>query len=205
MSHSNKKNHVWMTTKRVETLVDGIFAIAMTLLVLNIDVPQITGHVTDPLLWQYLVNLSNQLYIYAFSFALLASFWKANHHQFFYIRESDSTLIWITIIWLMFVALVPFSTNFVSDYGSHKVPMLFFNFNMLFIGIFFSLNWAYVTRKEYFIEGMTKKKINQVKNLNYILPFVAIIAIGLTFITPMLSPFSYFLLIFLRRFKNYYN
>jgi len=202
MSHSNKKNHVWMTTKRVETLVDGIFAIAMTLLVLNIDVPQITGHVTDPLLWQYLVNLSNQLYIYAFSFALLASFWKANHHQFFYIRESDSTLIWITIIWLMFVALVPFSTNFVSDYGSHKVPMLFFNFNMLFIGIFFSLNWAYVTRKEYFIEGMTKKKINQVKNLNYILPFVAIIAIGLTFISPILSPFSYFLLIFLRRFKN---
>jgi uncharacterized membrane protein len=202
MSHSNKKNHVWMTTKRVETLVDGIFAIAMTLLVLNIDVPQITGHVTDPLLWQYLVNMSNQLFIYAFSFALLASFWKANHHQFFYIRESDSALIWITIIWLMFVALVPFSTNFVSDYGSHKVPMLFFNFNMLFIGIFFSLNWAYVTRKEYFIEGMTNKKINQVKNLNYILPFVAMIAIGLTFISPILSPFSYFLLIFLRRFKN---
>lgn len=199
MSHHLKKNHVWMTTKRIETLVDGIFAIAMTLLVLNIDVPQITGVVTDPLLWQYLVILSHQLYIYAFSFALLASFWKANHHQFFYIRESDSALIWINIIWLMFVALVPFSTNFVSNYGSHQIPMLFFNFNMLFIGIFFSLNWTYVTRKDYFIEGMTQKSISRVKKINYELPFVALIAIGMTFISPELSPFSYFLLFFLRR------
>lgn len=173
----------------------------MTLLVLNIDVPQITGVVTDPLLWQYLVILSHQLYIYAFSFALLASFWKANHHQFFCIRESDSALIWINIIWLMFVALVPFSTNFVSNYGSHQIPMLFFNFNMLFIGIFFSLNWTYVTRKDYFIEGMTQKNINRVKKINYELPFVALIAIGMTFISPQWSPFSYFLLFFLRRLK----
>ncbi len=202
MGHSNKKNHVWMTTKRIETLIDGIFAIAMTLLVLNIDLPQVTGHVTDPLLWQYLVNLSHELFIYAFSFALLASFWKGNHHQFFYIRRSDTALIWINIIWLMFVALVPFSTNFVSDYGSHQIPMLFFNFNMLFIGIFFSFNWAYVTRKDYFIEGMTQKKINQVKKINYMLPFVALIAIGITFISPLWSPISYFLLILLRNLKS---
>lgn len=197
MSHSQKKN-VWMTTKRIETLVDGIFAIAMTLLVLNIDIPQLTGFITDPILWQYLVNLSHQLYIYAFSFALLASFWKANHHQFFYIKKSDSALIWITIIWLMFVALVPFSTNFVSNYGSHQIPMLFFNFNMLFIGILFSISWMYVTRKNYFIEGMTLKKINQVRKINYLLPFVALIAIGLTFISPEWSPISYFLLILKR-------
>jgi uncharacterized membrane protein len=202
MSHHLKKNHVWMTTKRIETLVDGIFAIAMTLLVLNIDVPQITGIVTDPILWQYLVNLSHQLYIYAFSFALLASFWKGNHHQFFYIKESDSALIWINIIWLMFVALVPFSTNFVSDYGSHQIPMLFFNFNMLIIGIFFSLNWTYVTRKDYFIEGMTQKNIDRVKRINYELPFVALIAIGVTFISPQWSPFSYILLFFLRNIIN---
>jgi hypothetical protein len=76
--------------------------------------------------------------------------------------------------------------------------MLFFNFNMLFIGIFFSLIWTYVTRKEYFIEGMTLKKINQVKKINYFLPSVALIAIGITFISPELSPFSYFLIIFKR-------
>ena len=54
-----------MSTKRIETLVDGFFAIALTLLVLNIDVPNIVGSVTDPVLWQYVVNMSQQLWIYA--------------------------------------------------------------------------------------------------------------------------------------------
>ena len=70
MNDSNEKHHVWMTTKRIETLVDGIFAIAMTLLVLNIDLPQITRPVSDPVLLQYLGNLSQQIGIYAFSFNL---------------------------------------------------------------------------------------------------------------------------------------
>ncbi len=198
MSNSNKKSNVWMTTKRIETLVDGVFAIALTLLVLNIDVPHISGPVTDPLLWQYLVNLSQQLLIYAFSFILLASFWRANHHQFFYIKKSDSALIWINLVWLLFIALVPFSTSFVSDYGSHQIPMLFFNLNMFFIGIFFLINWTYVNRKNYFIEEMTEDTYKLVKRINYLLPGIALIAMGVTFINPSWSPYCYFLFLFLK-------
>jgi hypothetical protein len=73
---------------------------------------------------------------------------------------------------------------------------------MLIIGIFFSLNWTYVTRKDYFIEGMTQKNIDRVKRINYELPFVALIAIGVTFISPQWSPFSYILLFFLRNIIN---
>jgi uncharacterized membrane protein len=72
--NNKEKPDVWMTTKRIETLVDGIFAIAMTLLVLNINLPSIPGTVTDPEIWQYIINLTQELWIYAFSFLLLASF-----------------------------------------------------------------------------------------------------------------------------------
>lgn len=184
-----------MTTKRIETLVDGVFAIALTLLVLSIDVPNFTGHVTNALLLQYLNVLSQQLFIYAFSFLLLASFWRANHNQFFYIRQSDSNLIWINLVWLMFVALVPFSTNFVSEYGSHMIPMLFFNINMFFIGVFYIINWSYVNHKNYFIEGMSRETYYHAKKINYSLPLAAFIAIIITFIQPQLSPFSYVLII----------
>ena len=81
--NSTDKHDVWLTTKRIETLVDGIFAIAMTLLVLNIDMPQIAGPVSNPAIWQYMLSLFQQLGIYAFSFVLLASFWRAHHLQFF--------------------------------------------------------------------------------------------------------------------------
>ncbi len=197
-----EKHDVWLTTKRIETLVDGIFAIAMTLLVLNIDLPQISGTVTDPAIWLYLVGLLQQLGIYAFSFMLLASFWRAHHLQFFYIKRSDSFLIWLNVVWLMFVALVPFSTNFVSNLGSHIVPMLFFNINMFIIGIFFIFIWSYSKKKNFFIEEMTQEHYEMVKKIDYILPLAALIAICITFISPLWSPVSYFLIII---FKNLFK
>jgi len=187
-----------MTTKRIETLVDGIFAIAMTLLVLNIDLPQITRPVSDPVLLQYLGNLIQQIGIYAFSFILLASFWRAHHKQFFYIKRSDSLTIWLNVVWLMFVALVPFSTNFVSNYGSYIVPMLFFNINMFLIGINFIFNWSYANRKNYFIDEMSSEHYNLVKKINYVLPLTALMAIGITFISPLWSPAAYFLIFVLK-------
>ena len=159
---------VWMTTKRIETLVDGVFAIAMTLLVLSIPLPQIPGYATNLQLWNYLVGLSQQLWIYAFSFLLLASFWRAHHMQFFLIKQSDSVLIWINLLWLMFVALVPFSANFVTNYGSHQLAMLFFNFNMLIIGIFYIVNWTYADKKHFFIKELSQEQNSLQKRLNLI-------------------------------------
>ncbi len=200
MAHIKKDHDVWMTTRRIETLVDGIFAIAMTLIVLSINLPVISGKVTDPVLWQYLINLGQQLYIYAFSFLLLASFWRAHHQQFFFIKRTDSNLIWINVLWLMFIALVPFSTNFVSTYGSHEPAMLFFNFNMLFIGLFYIINWSYATRKNYLIDEIKAEQLVLMRRMDLVLPIAAIIAIGVSFVSPQFSPFSYFLIFFLKRF-----
>jgi len=201
MDNFNKKN-VWMNTKRIETLVDGVFAIALTLLVLNIDVPSITGSVTDQMLLEYMIILSNQLWIYAFSFVLLSSFWRINHQQFFLIKVADSNLIWITVVWLLFIALIPFSTNFVSHYGDHVLPMFFFNLNMFIIGIFYILIWTYASKMDYLHENVDRKKIEEVNRMNYVLPIVALIAICLTFIKPSWSPYSYFLIIFFKMALN---
>ena len=144
------------------------------------------------MLWQYIVNLSQQLWIYAFSFLLLASFWRVNHQQFFFIKEADSNLIWITVLWLMFIALVPFSTNFVSNYGSHSIPMFFFNLNMLIIGVFYILIWTYVSKKNYFYENVDKKQLKLINRINYILPIAALVAIGVTFVNLFLEPLFIF-------------
>jgi uncharacterized membrane protein len=196
--NKTNKHDVWLNTKRIETLVDGIFAIAMTLLVLNIDLPQTFGSVSDPAIWQYMVSLFQQLGIYAFSFLLLASFWRAHHLQFFYIKRSDSFFIWLNVIWLMFVALVPFSTNFVSNFGDHVFPMLFFNINMFIIGSFVIFIWIYARRKNFFISEMTTEHYQLVKKINYILPSAALVAVCITFVSPLWSPVSYFLIIILK-------
>lgn len=197
----NEDEHlnIWMNTKRIETLVDGIFAIAMTLLVLSLDVPQLAYPVTNAVMIQSLVAISSHFYIYALSFFLLAVFWRINHSQFYHIKKIDQTLLWINIVWLMFVALVPFSTNLVGDYGSNQVAMIFFHLNMFFIGVFFSLNWYYADKKNFIDESMDGDAINSAKKNNLTLPLVALIAIALTFISPAWSSLAYFLIYFMKR------
>ena len=202
MKKNNDDPNVWMTTKRIETLVDGIFAISMTLLVLSINVPQITGSITNAVILETLYNMSHQFYTYALSFILLAAFWRINHSQFYYIKKTNQTNLWINIIFLLFVALVPFSTNFIGDYGNLQVPMIFFHFNLFLIGILFYLNWYYAYRKNFLDEGLDKKSIDSIKSLNLALPSFAIIAMALTFISPAWSSMIYFGIFFMKRFKR---
>jgi uncharacterized membrane protein len=191
-----------MSTNRIETLVDGIFAISMTLLVLSLDVPVLSSTVTDITLQNYLWGLWPKFYIYALSFILLAVFWRINHEQFSRINKTDNTLVWINVIWLMFVALVPFSTSLVGDYGDMQSAAIFFNLNMLFIGLFSFFNWYYASSHDFIRLKLDKKTYRRMIRLNLIFPLMALIAIGLSFISPSWSTLTYMLILVLKRIND---
>ena len=195
-----ENNNVWMTTKRIETLVDGIFAIAMTLLVLNLEIPQFTGLVTNAVIWNALVDLWPKMFTYGLSFVLLAIFWRVNHQQFYLIKKSDTPLLWINIIWLMFVALVPFSTSLVGEYGEFEISELFFQINFLLIGILFNLNWRYAASRGLLDKSVTQERIERVKRINLVLPIAAAIAIILVFIIPSYSSLAYLSIFIFKKF-----
>jgi len=188
-----------MTTKRIETLVDGIFAIAMTLLVLSLNVPQIPYPATNSQILDFLINMVPQFFIYFLSFILLATFWRINHSQFNIIEKTDQNLLWINVFWLLFVALVPFSTNLVGDYGYLTVPMVFFHLNLFLIGVLFNLNWYYAVKHNFVHEKVSDEFIKSRQNINLTLPVCALIAIGFSFIVPEYSPVVYFLVFFVKR------
>jgi TMEM175 potassium channel family protein len=201
----NKNNSeapdVLMTTKRIETLVDGIFAIAMTLLVLSLNVPNLPYPTTDAAVLASLGNMGQQFFIYFISFILLASFWRVNHAQFNFIKKTDRRLVWINIIWLSLIALLPFSTNLIGSYGYLKVPLIFFDFNIFLIGVLFNLNWYYADKKGLIDENTDKNMVKYQEKYNLGLPLIALAAIGLTFIIPEYSSLVYFALFLLRRVK----
>ena len=143
-----RKSH-WENTKRIETLVDGIFAIAMTLLVLNLNIPQLVYPVPDATMQTILIGLGPKLFTYALSFVLLAIFWRVNHSQFYHIKRVNTSLLWITIIWLLFVALVPFSTSLTGEYGYLTSAQVFFGLNLLIIGSIICFNLVLCHRKEF--------------------------------------------------------
>jgi uncharacterized membrane protein len=189
--HMIKNQDEWETTSRIETLVDGIFAIAMTLLVLNLSIPQLTNSVSNTTVENYLIGLIPKFFTYALSFVILGIFWRVNHQQFYRIKRANITFLWITVIWLLFVALVPFSTSLMGEFGNTQSANIFFNANLLLIGVFSGLIWYYATKKGFIDEKLTRERIIELNKINLILPIVALIAIGAAFIIPAYSTLMY--------------
>ncbi|MGA9079648.1 MAG: TMEM175 family protein [Halobacteriota archaeon] len=164
-------------TGRIETLTDGIFAIAMTLLVLSIEVPTLTGVVTPLVFRAYVTSILPQIFIYVISFILLAVFWM-NHHIFYIIKHTNTTLLWINILWLMSIAIVPFSTSIIGKYGQFQLAQLIFDVNMLIIGLLWYANWYYASKKGFVVEKVMPYA-DQIKRSNLSLPILALMAITL--------------------------
>ena len=105
-------------TGRIEYFSDAVFAIAMTLLVLDIRLPKVLDSPTPAVLWEQVGLLWPQFFAYVLSFAVLALNWVFHHRKFRVVRSYDGGLIWINLVFLLFVAVLPFPTSLLSDYGS---------------------------------------------------------------------------------------
>lgn len=133
-----------LDTDRIETLADGVFAIAMTLLVFAISVPELTGSGVAQLP-SSLLNLGPKLLAYVLSFVVLGVFWIGHHNQFFYIRRASRAFLWINILFLMFVAFIPFSAQLLGRYPGQLIAVAVYGFNMICVGLSLYLVWWYAS------------------------------------------------------------
>ncbi len=187
-----------LSTRRMETLTDGVFAIAMTLLVLDFKVPTIPEGLTVDALPKLILDLWPNFFNYVQSFILLGIFWIVHHRQFDYIKFIDHKLLWLNIFSLMFIALVPFSTSLIAEYGHVQIGALVFECNLLAIGCLFYMQWWYVMRKDDLLDrNLSVQTILLIKKRNLTVPIVSLVAIGLSFFNPEWSEVPYFAIPFI--------
>ncbi|MDD1775271.1 MAG: DUF1211 domain-containing protein [Methanobacterium sp.] len=184
-----------MDTKRLETLVDGIFAIAMTILVLTLTVPDITGPLSNLIIQEQLYEILPNFISIVVSFTLLAVFWNIHHRIFKQIKYVNAVLLWINIIWLFFIVMVPFSASLVGDYGKYPISHIIFNLNLLGIASFLYLNWFFAYKNEFIHEKIDKNQINTTKKLNSLFIGIAIVALIVSFFIPQWAELTYLLII----------
>jgi len=203
MSAPNDKRQLKLLSKdRLEALADGIFAFAMTLLVLNLVIPEMK-QATDETLLAVLVSEGHRFYKYALAFLLLGILWVVHHQQFNYIYTVDSTLIWINIFILMFIALMPFSTDLIGDYAETKVAGIFFCLNLFLIGTLYSSNWIYASKYHLVTPNMDEDTIRRAGRRNMVTPLVSILAILLTLALPEWSLLTFLLIPFILAMKPF--
>ena len=128
-----------MNKNRLEALGDGVFSIAMTLLVIDIKVPRIEGEiVTDQVLWQKLGELWPLLRSYLFSFLILGMYWISHHALFhLFVRQANRVFAWLNIFFLMVIAFIPFSAHLIGLYPNHQPAIMMYGLNLVLCGIFF--------------------------------------------------------------------
>jgi uncharacterized membrane protein len=192
MSWETKRAHsVLMAPQRLQTLIDGIFAVAMTLLVFNLKVPQ--GPLSSVEFNRALFLLLPQFWTFGQSFLLLGIFWSASHRLSRFMEYTDATHLWIHIVWLMFVALVPFSTSLLGHFSYYLACALFFHSNMLTVGLLYYFIWRYAARHG-LLRSLSKAAIRRIDMRNLVFPAIALCASGVSFISPLWSNLVYLLI-----------
>ena len=160
MSHYNKI--AGQNVKRVEALSDGVFAIAFTLLVLEIKVPVAEHITTETGLLQSLTPLLPKFLSYFLSFMTMGIFWTGQSTQFNYIERYDRNLNWMTLFFLLVISLFPFTTAFLGEHIHFKLAIAFYWLNILLAGIFIYYHWVYAKKHQFLsIEGEALKEIDR--------------------------------------------
>jgi uncharacterized membrane protein len=110
---------------RIEALVDGIFAVAMTLLVIDLRLPEHTHITTTGQLADALTELVPNLISWLISFVVLAIFWMANHRLYSHVRHVDNGLLWSTMLMLGGASLLPFASAVNSTAASELAQLVY--------------------------------------------------------------------------------
>jgi uncharacterized membrane protein len=126
---------------RIEAISDGIYAIAMTLAVLSIDVP--TLEPSQMTLIRAIPGILSDLRHYIIAFLTLASFWIGQHYLMDRIKRTDTGLNWIVLIHLLFIALIPVTTDVIGNFNSILAVQIFV-INIFFISLTIDIEYIYV-------------------------------------------------------------
>jgi uncharacterized membrane protein len=131
--------------ERINTLSDGVFAIVITLLVLELRVPEIPSQFVKELLPIALRETLPKVASHIVSFVVLGIYWVGHHNMFMHIKRHDRVLLWLNILFLMCVASMPFPTGLIVQYGQSEWPVIIYAATLVATGLSLDLIWWYAT------------------------------------------------------------
>jgi uncharacterized membrane protein len=134
--------------ERLAALSDGIFAVAMTLLVLDLHIPTASQVHSEGQLLAALCTLGPQWLAYGMSFLTLGIFWAGQQTQLNHIGEGTRDLTWIHLGFLFAVTLLPLSTRLLAEFITYRSALLIYWLNILAMGVMLYWSWAYATHAD---------------------------------------------------------
>lgn len=174
-----------LSLERVVFFSDAVFAIAITLLVLEIEVPHVAHDAPPSAYWKALAELIPSFLAFLLSFLVIGRFWISHHRIFERVKRFDLRLLWPNMAYLLSIAFMPFTTAFIAAGLNTFVPALCYNLNLLAIGL---LGWNLMHRLERLELADPMPDEGRTGSPSVIA--AALMAVALSFVVPQVSQFA---------------
>lgn len=179
--------------ERLVFFSDAVFAIAITLLALDIRLPVDAGALSNRQLLNNLISIWPRYLSYIVSFLVIGNFWIAHHHRYSLIIRYDTQLLLLNLLVLMSIAFIPFSTSVLSENGD-RTATIFYSLSITITGLLSALLWWHASHGNRLLEkdfdtGLARRNLISILTV----PSVFLLSVGLAFVNPDLAKFSWIL------------
>ncbi len=177
---------------RVGAFSDGVFAIAITVLVLTISIPSVKPDQLD----DALRDLIRPVFAYFLSFYVVGVYWFSHHKMWHFIRRVDARFLMLNMVLLAFVALLPFPTDLIGTYGQTREATIIYAVAVSLTGLASTTLWWYVSENNRLLRDDTPKDYVRIARLRGLsVPIVFLCSIPLAFVDADLAKATWILLI----------
>ncbi len=173
-----------MNKQRLEAFSDGVFAIVITLLILDIRTPVVAP--TD--LGAALVNNLSQILTYILSFFIVGLYWHLHHQVSAQVKLIDGAFIWLNLVWLLFVSMLPFPTALLGRYPLQPIPLTIYGINLILVNVTGFVILVYLQKHpELRFIPMSPAELRAIAPIYVIVNTLYAVAIGSAWFFPWLS------------------
>ncbi len=193
-NHPPRQNHDRASLERLIFFSDAVFAIAITLLTLDIRLPASDINLTNAELMQNILAITSKYIAYIISFLVIGLIWLGHHRKFRLIQRYDNSLMWINLLLLMTIAFIPFPTSLIST-SANQVSTIFYASVMIVASLLSLALWRYAAYKNRLIDPRLGQRQRRRETLSPIVTAaVFLLSIALAFFDAGLARISWILI-----------
>jgi uncharacterized membrane protein len=175
---------------------DAVFAIVMTLLVLEIRVPDVPSDVAAQEVPGLVFELWPKIFSYVLSFLVIGLYWIGHHQTFRYVRSYDRMLLWLNLLFLLSISFIPFPTDLLGEYGELRFAVIFYAASLALARLLLALVWWYVFSGPIQTSDELDRGLATYHLLRSLaIPAIFLLSIGIAFISPNAAIASWVLLV----------
>src|SRR6187200_2242258 len=154
----------------ITSFADAIFAFSITFMAISITIPNLAQNLTQTQVIDKLLQSTPEFVIYVISFFVIGVYWIAYHQMFNQIINSDTTVTWLTLIFLFFITLIPLATDVEIGFG-YQIVFVLFALVLAIAGALLTITWLHATKNKLIDKDLTRIEIHTI-SLEAIVPTV---------------------------------